>query len=72
MVKQEQMNQGEPLHQSDDSDLVPFHVYRFNKANQITTHHRVLMQLTDEPESASIKNVKMSKEGHLMIIPLVK
>jgi len=30
------------------------------------------MQLMDEPEPCTIQNIKMSKEGHLMIIPLVK
>ena len=30
------------------------------------------MRLTEEPEPAKIGDVKMSKEGHLMIVPIVK
>jgi hypothetical protein len=30
------------------------------------------MSFNDEPDSASIGPIKMSKEGHLMVIPVVK
>lgn len=47
-------------------------VYRFNKAHQLVKQHLCSMLLSEEEEPATLSNIKLSKEGHLLIIPMIK